>query len=76
MKVIVTGGAGFIGSHLVDALSNNRRIRKIIILDHLNDGSKRNLKESLKNKKVRLIRENICNLKTPRQAKSVYFMRR
>ena len=62
MKVIVTGGAGFIGSHLVDTLRNNRRIKKIIILDHLNDGSKRNLKESIKNKKVRLIRENICNL--------------
>ena len=62
MKVIVTGGAGFIGSHLVDTLKNNKRIKKVIILDHLNDGSKKNLKESLKNKKVTLIKENICNL--------------
>ncbi len=62
MKVIITGGAGFIGSHLVDKLKNNQRIKKIIILDHLNDGSKRNLKESLKNKKVILVKENICNL--------------
>ena len=62
MKVIVTGGAGFIGSHLVDTLKSNQRIKKIIILDHLDDGSKRNLKDSLKNKKVKLIRENICNL--------------
>ena len=62
MKVIVTGGAGFIGSHLVDTLKRDQRIKKIIILDHLDDGSKRNLNDSLKNKKVKLIRENICNL--------------
>src|SRR5258708_19304882 len=39
--VLVTGGAGFIGSHLVDALiRNGLRVR---ILDNLSTGTRRNL---------------------------------
>ena len=74
MKVLVTGGAGFIGSHLVDTLKRNQRIKKIIILDHLDDGSKRNLNDSLKNKKVKLIRENICNLNKIKKTKFIMWV--
>jgi len=42
MKVIVTGGEGFIGSHLSERLINNKKIKKVIIIDHLLDGSKKN----------------------------------
>src|SRR5215472_286650 len=41
MKVIVTGGAGFIGSHLVDALW--ARGDEVIALDDLSGGHERNL---------------------------------
>ena len=51
MKVIVTGGAGFIGSHLVEHLIKQTKIKKILIIDNLKDGSK-NLKSSLKSKKL------------------------
>lgn len=37
MSVIVTGGAGFIGSHIVDRLS--KLSKKIIVLDNLSSGS-------------------------------------
>lgn len=37
--IVVTGGAGFIGANLVDAL-NQRGEDKIIIVDHLRDGAK------------------------------------
>ncbi len=36
MKVIVTGGAGFIGSAMVWAL-NQRGITDILVVDHLGD---------------------------------------
>lgn len=40
--VIVTGGAGFIGSNLVKEL-NNRGIRNITLVDHLTDEKKKNI---------------------------------
>ena len=40
MKVVVTGGAGFIGSHLTEKLISIKKIKKIVI-DHFEDGSKK-----------------------------------
>jgi UDP-glucose 4-epimerase len=41
MKVLVTGGAGFIGSHVVDALVN--RGDDVVIIDNFTTGFKRNV---------------------------------
>lgn len=41
MRILVTGGAGFIGSHIVDALVNDGHV--VAILDDLSTGFKRNL---------------------------------
>jgi UDP-glucose 4-epimerase len=59
MKILVTGGAGFIGSHLCDVLSND--MNEIISLDNLSTGSLHNvfhLKE-----KVRFIEGDIRDTK-------------
>ena len=61
MKVIVTGGAGFIGSHLVELLVEKKEIKKIFIIDNLKDGSTKNIQKILKNKKVILKKIDIRN---------------
>ena len=56
MKIVVTGGAGFIGSHLVDALVE--RGFKVHVIDNLSGGKKENV-----NKKAVLHIADIRNLK-------------
>ncbi|MFW5875159.1 MAG: NAD-dependent epimerase/dehydratase family protein [Myxococcota bacterium] len=45
MRVLVTGGAGFIGSHVVDALLERKH--EVCVLDDLSTGSRRNLRQEL-----------------------------
>ncbi len=64
MKVLVTGGAGFIGSHLVEALI--RRGAKVRVLDNLSSGQRRNL-ESVRGK-VQFIRGDVRDPKALKKA--------
>lgn len=56
MKIIVTGGAGFIGSHIVDRLIKARH--KAAIIDNLSSGKKENL-----NKKAKFYKADIQDSK-------------
>jgi UDP-glucose 4-epimerase len=55
-KVLVTGGAGFIGSHLTDALVNDGH--SVVVIDNLSTG-----KRSQVNKRAKFIKADIRNLK-------------
>ena len=46
MKIIITGGAGFIGSHLAEFLLKKKH--NIVIIDNLSTGRKENINKFLK----------------------------
>jgi len=58
MKVIVTGGAGFIGSHLVDRLAREQW-GEIVVIDNLFRGKKENLARHHDNPNVKFIEGDI-----------------
>jgi UDP-glucose 4-epimerase len=53
MKILVTGGAGFIGSHIVDTYVTAGH--QVIVVDDLSTGKRENLhpERSLSNRKTR-----------------------
>lgn len=55
-KIIVTGGAGFIGSHLVDKLI--KRGDKVVVIDNLSTGKKSNL-----NPKAEFYKLDVCDFR-------------
>jgi len=57
-KVLVTGGAGFLGSHLIDRLIE--RGDDVICVDNLFTGNKRNIAHLLDHPNFEFIRHDIC----------------
>lgn len=64
MRYLVTGGAGFIGSNIVDELL--RRGHSVTVLDDFSSGKEENLGRALP--QIRLIRGDICDLEAAREA--------
>jgi UDP-glucose 4-epimerase len=60
MRILITGGAGFIGSHLTDRLVADGH--QITILDNLATGRKENLAAHLSGKSVNFIKGSILDL--------------
>jgi UDP-glucose 4-epimerase len=54
MKILVTGGAGFIASHIVDAFIEEGH--DVVVLDDLSTGFEKNI-----NAKARFVKMNICD---------------
>ena len=57
-QILVTGGAGFLGSHLCERLLNDGN--SVICVDNYFTGSKRNIEHLLDNKNFEVIRQDVC----------------
>ncbi len=64
MRYVVTGGAGFIGSHTVDELV--RRGHSVVVLDDFSAGKEENLAES--RNKITIVRGSITDLEAVRKS--------
>ena len=57
-KILITGGSGFLGSHLCEKLLNDGS--EVLCLDNFYTGSKKNISHLLDNKNFELIRHDVC----------------
>ena len=60
MKVLVTGGCGFIGSHIVE---HYHKSADVIVVDNLRSGFVKNIRPFMKAGNVRLVRGSVTNLR-------------
>src|SRR5450759_4205103 len=58
-RIVVTGGAGFLGSHLCERLANSGD--EVICLDNFFTGSKRNVAHLLSNPRFEIVRHDVVH---------------
>lgn len=61
MRILVTGGAGFIGSNLVQHLLQDERVTFVRVMDNLATGSQENITEFTGNRKFQFVEADIRN---------------
>jgi UDP-glucose 4-epimerase len=59
-RILVIGGAGFVGSHIVDQLLAEP-VREIVVLDNFVRGTRTNLSEAAKDHRVRIVEGSITD---------------
>ena len=73
MKILITGGAGFIGSHLADLLLSKNY--QAVAIDNLSLGRIENIKHLRGNKRFKFIKEDLLNFsKLERIFKNILYL--
>ena len=65
-RILVIGGAGFVGSHLVDQLTQEP-VREIVVLDNFVRGTRNNLRKAVNDRRVRIVGGSITNVELLRE---------
>ncbi|MEO7296546.1 MAG: NAD-dependent epimerase/dehydratase family protein, partial [Candidatus Limnocylindria bacterium] len=60
-RILVIGGAGFVGSHIVDQLTETKA-REIVIVDDFVRGTRANLAEAVKDPRVKVVEGSVTDL--------------
>lgn len=68
MKILVTGGAGFIGSNIVETLLHDNRVTYVRVLDNLSTGLFKNIEPFLSHPKFNWMEGDIRNIETCKNA--------
>lgn len=64
IKLLITGGAGFIGSNLVEHFLKDERVALVRVLDDLSNGYFENINEFVEDPKFEFIQGDICDYQT------------
>ena len=65
-RILVIGGAGFVGSHIVDQLLEED-VKEVVVLDNLVRGSRENLEAALTDERVTLVEGSMEDRETLRE---------
>jgi UDP-N-acetylglucosamine 4-epimerase len=79
MKIVITGGAGFIGSNLAAHLLNKPEVSLVRVLDNLATGSTKNIEELEAHPKFEFMQGDIRDYQTclqPAKAWTLFLTRR
>jgi UDP-N-acetylglucosamine 4-epimerase len=68
MRVLVTGGAGFIGSSIVEALLKDERVENVRVLDNLSTGFLRNIEPFFTDPRFEFMEGDIRDMDTCQKA--------
>lgn len=60
-KILVIGGAGFVGSHIVDQLLDEP-VREVIVLDNFVRGTRKNLERACRDARVRIVDGSVTDV--------------
>lgn len=62
MKIFVSGGAGFIGSHLIQRLLADNNIEKVVVYDNFSSGKKKHLAVVIPDSRLEIVEGDIKEL--------------